>query len=79
MVREIIFVLSKMRADGRIEGFSYVCELTFYDDNFSSTGMRTISSMVSDFSESFPELKKGTVLFTLYSLVIFVYSSFVLT
>ena len=57
MVRNIIFVLSKMGVDGRMEGFSRVCELTFYDDEFVSTSYGTsIFSMTSDFSKSFPEL-----------------------
>ena len=59
VVRNIIFVLSKMGADGRIEGFSRVCDLTFYDDEFVSTSYGTsIFSMTSDFSKSFPELNK---------------------
>ncbi len=57
VVRNIIFVLSRIGADGRIEGFSRVCELTFYDDDFSTPfGGTSIFSMTSDFSKSFPEL-----------------------
>lgn len=56
-MRNIIFVLSRMGADRGIEGFSRVCELTFYDDDFSTGSYGTsISSMTSDFSKSFPEL-----------------------
>ncbi len=54
----VIFLLSKMRADGRIVGFSLVYELRF-DDDFCSKGGYDygIYHMMKDFKKTFSELE----------------------
>ena len=55
MVVPVIFLLSKMRADGRIVGFSRVYELSFHDDFCYRIG-DGIYNMMREFAKTFPEL-----------------------